>query len=47
VALPLKKFMDCGWQVEGVDFDPEAVKSCAASGLKRTIGDRPLFNAKL
>lgn len=27
-----------GWKVEGFDFDPEAVKTCLASGLNVTVG---------
>lgn len=35
----LKQFSDWGWQAEGLDFDPEAVKACALRGLKVRQGD--------
>ncbi len=35
----LKLFNNWGWQVEGLDFDPEAVKYAASQGLKVYEGD--------
>jgi SAM-dependent methyltransferase len=35
----LKQFNDWGWHAEGLDFDPEAVKTCALRGLKVRQGD--------
>jgi SAM-dependent methyltransferase len=35
----LKHFKDFGWDAEGLDFDPEAVKVCALKGLKVNEGD--------
>ncbi|MBU3641084.1 bifunctional 2-polyprenyl-6-hydroxyphenol methylase/3-demethylubiquinol 3-O-methyltransferase UbiG [Polynucleobacter sp. Fuers-14] len=35
----LKQFSDWGWQAEGLDFDPEAVKACALRGLQVRQGD--------
>lgn len=34
-----RKFKDWGWQVEGIDFDPQAVKTCTDSGLNVKQGD--------
>lgn len=35
----LKLFSDWGWQVEGLDFDPEAVKHAVSQGMKVYQGD--------
>lgn len=35
----LKLFSNWGWQVEGLDFDPEAVKHAVSQGLKVYQGD--------
>jgi SAM-dependent methyltransferase len=35
----LKKFIECGWSAEGLDFDPKAVKACADIGLNVRGGD--------
>ena len=35
----LKQFNDCGWDAEGLDFDPQAVKACALRGLNVRQGD--------
>lgn len=34
-----RKFQDWGWQVEGLDFDPQAVKACIDNGLNVKTGD--------
>lgn len=35
----LKKFVDWGWDAEGLDFDPKAVNACAKIGLRVREGD--------
>ena len=35
----LRKFLDWGWDAEGLDFDPKAVEVCTKLGLKVEEGD--------
>jgi len=35
----LRKFVEWGWDAEGLDFDPKAVKACEAIGLNVRQGD--------
>lgn len=35
----LRRLLECGWDAEGLDFDPKAVEACAKIGLKVKEGD--------